>query len=84
MIQFTNVTLSKRSRSYILKICLRFETETPLLDFDTGCLYLTKWLYMVSRLPKTFQISDMTLKSKVKVAYTQSLSTARNENPILL
>ena len=31
---FTNMTLSKRSRSHILKTCLQLETQTSLLFFD--------------------------------------------------
>ena len=39
----------------------------PLTIFEGGCSYLTYLLSMMCRLQQRFQITDMTLESKVKV-----------------
>ena len=48
--------------------------------FYGGYSYLAQWLPMVCILQQRFQITDMTLASKVKATYTNNLSTACNAN----
>ena len=54
---------------------------TPPLFFDLWCLILTQWLSMVYILQQRFQITAMTLESKVKVKYMFKIHlTTRNAN----
>ena len=61
--------LVQRSRSKMLNICL---TGEFLFHFMEG-VHIWHNYCMVRRLQRKFQISDMTLESKVKVKYTLNL-----------
>ena len=41
--------------------------------FDLGCSYLAQWLSVVCRLQHKFEITGITLESKVKVKYILNL-----------
>ena len=65
-----DLAVKVQGQIYLNSICPMALTQTSLSCFDWGCSYLAHWLPMRYRLQQIFQITDMSLESKVKVKYT--------------